>query len=311
MQWPLWEKPFVELSTLQNFLHFYCTNLRPNLSAQLWWFEFAQIQSWHLLRRYYNLLVSGSIGHESSPQASYINIPAVPKRPRNYPKTKTPWIALVIDQWSRPASAGSANLCYSDDTLSPAIVLLLWCYSPLSLVFECYSSCAIATTPFCLVPDCFDLFHKVEILHLAQQGIAASLSECPWLTPTPVIINHTWSVIVDDHSSLYVWCSNVGRGHGAADFNVNVSNADFKMWSNFEDPAGRGRLFISCIFGPYLVGWSAVVIFSEESKEVDQQLVRYEVDQLRSCQPIHWGSWKAVQFINWKISQLSRDQLEN
>ena len=89
------------------------------------------------------------------------------------------------------ATAGSANLCYSDDTLSPAIVLLLWCYSPLSLVFECYSSCAIATTPFCLVPDCFDLFHKVEILHLAQQGIAASLSECPWLTPTPVIKNHT------------------------------------------------------------------------------------------------------------------------
>ena len=177
--------------------------------------------------------------------------------------------------WPRSATAGSANLCYSDDTLSPAIVLLLWCYSPLSLVFECYSSCAIATTPFCLVPDCFDLFHKVEILHLAQQGIAASLSECPWLTPTPVIRNHTWSVIVDDHSSLYVWCSNVGRGHGAA---------DFKMCRNFEDPAGRGRLFISCIFGPYLVGWSAVVIFSEESKAVDQQLVRYEVDQLiRSC----------------------------
>ena len=82
------EKTFVELSTLQNFLHFYCTNLRPNLSAQLWWPEFAQTQSWHLLRRYYNLLVSGSIGHESSPQASYINIPAVPKRPRNYPKNE-------------------------------------------------------------------------------------------------------------------------------------------------------------------------------------------------------------------------------
>ena len=304
MQWPLWEKPFVELSTLQNFLHFYCTNLKPNLSAQLWWPEFAQIQSWHLLRRYYNLLVSGSIGHESSPQASYINIPAVPKRPRNHPKTKTPWIALVIDQWSRPASAGSANLCYSDDTLSPAIVLLLWCYSPLSLVFECYSSCAIATTPFCLVPDCFDLFHKVEILHLAQQGIAASLSECPWLTPTPVIKSHTWSVIVDDHSSLYVWCSNVGRGHGTADFNVNVSNADFKMCRNFEDPAGRGRLFISCIFGPYLVGWSAVVIFSEESKEVDQQLVRYEVDQLRSCQPIQLKSRAVYQLKNALAEQL-------
>ena len=298
MQWPLWEKPFVELSTLQNFLHFYCTNLKPNLSAQLWWLEFAQIQCWHLLHKYFNLLVSGSIGHESSPQASYINIPAVPKKSPKLPKKRRrPELP-----WPRSATAGSANLCYSDDTLSPAIVLLLWCYSPLSLVFECYSSCAIATTPFCLVPDCFDLFHKVEILHLAQQGIAASLSECPWLTPTPVIKNHTWSVIVDDHSSLYVWCSNVGRGHGAA---------DFKMCRNFKDPAGRGRLIISCIFGPYLVGWSAVVIFSEESKEVDQQLVRYEVDQLRSCQPIHWGSWKAVQFINWKISQLSRDQLEN
>ena len=204
--------------------------------------------------------------YSCSPQTS-------PKLPKKRRRPELPW--------SRSASAGSANLCYSDDTLSPAIVLLLWCYSPLSLVFECYSSCAIATTPFCLVPDCFDLFHKVEILHLAQQGIAASLSECPWLTPTPVIKNHTWSVIVDDHSSLYVWCSNVGRGHGAADFNVNVSNADFKL--NFANPAGRGRLIISCIFGPHLVGWSAVVIFSEESKAVDQQLVRYEVDQLRSC----------------------------
>ena len=204
--------------------------------------------------------------YSCSPQTS-------PKLPKKRRRPELPW--------SRPATAGSANLCYSDDTLSPAIVLLLWCYSPLSLVFECYSSCAIATTPFCLVPDCFDLFHKVEILHLAQQGIAASLSECPWLTPTPVIKNHTWSVIVDDHSSLYVWCSNVGRGHGAADFNVNVSNADFKL--NFANPAGRGRLIISCIFGPHLVGWSAVVIFSEESKAVDQQLVRYEVDQLRSC----------------------------
>ena len=111
--------------------------------------------------------------YSCSPQTS----PKIPKKRR---RPELPW--------SRPASAGSANLCYSDDTLSPAIVLLLWCYSPLSLVFECYSSCAIATTPFCLVPDCFDLFHKVEILHLAQQGIAASLSECPWLTPTPVII---------------------------------------------------------------------------------------------------------------------------
>ena len=110
-----------------------------------------------------------------------------PKSPRNHPKKRRrPELP-----WPRSATAGSANLCYSDDTLSPAIVLLLWCYSPLSLVFECYSSCAIATTPFCLVPDCFDLFHKVEILHLAQQGIAASLSECPWLTPTPVIRNHT------------------------------------------------------------------------------------------------------------------------
>ena len=191
-------KTFVELSTLQNFLHFYCTNLKPNLSAQLWWPEFAQIQSWHLLHKYYNLLVSGSIGHESSPQASYINIPAVPQKSPKLPKKRRrPELP-----WSRSATAGSANLCYSDDTLSPAIVLLLWCYSPLSLVFECYSSCAIATTPFCLVPDCFDLFHKVEILHLAQQGIAASLSECPWLTPTPVIRNHTWSVIVDDHSSM-------------------------------------------------------------------------------------------------------------
>ena len=221
------------------------------------------------------------------PTSIFLQSPNVPEITQKRRRPELPW--------SRPATAGSANLCYSDDTLSPAIVLLLWCYSPLSLVFECYSSCAIATTPFCLVPDCFDLFHKVEILHLAQQGIAASLSECPWLTPTPVIKNHTWSVIVDDHSSLYVWCSNVGRGHGTA---------DFKMCCNFEDPAGRGRLFVSCIFGPYLVGWSAVVIFSEESKEVDQQLVRYEVDQLRSCQPIHWGSWKAP-----KLCSLSTEKL--
>merc|ERR1712223_1326241 len=87
--------------------------------------------------------------HESSPQSSYINIPAVPKKsPKSPKKRRRPELP-----WSRPASAGSANLCYSDDTLSPAIVLLLWCYSPLSLVFECYSSCAIATTPFCLVPQ--------------------------------------------------------------------------------------------------------------------------------------------------------------
>ena len=114
------------------------------------------------------------------PTSIFLQFPNVPEITQKRRRPELPW--------SRPATAGSANLCYSDDTLSPAIVLLLWCYSPLSLVFECYSSCAIATTPFCLVPDCFDLFHKVEILHLAQQGIAASLSECPWLTPTPVII---------------------------------------------------------------------------------------------------------------------------
>ena len=117
------------------------------------------------------------------PTSIFLQSPNVPEITQKRRRPELPW--------SRPATAGSANLCYSDDTLSPAIVLLLWCYSPLSLVFECYSSCAIATTPFCLVPDCFDLFHKVEILHLAQQGIAASLSECPWLTPTPVIKNHT------------------------------------------------------------------------------------------------------------------------
>ena len=117
------------------------------------------------------------------PTSIFLQFPNVPEITQKRRRPELPW--------SRPATAGSANLCYSDDTLSPAIVLLLWCYSPLSLVFECYSSCAIATTPFCLVPDCFDLFHKVEILHLAQQGIAASLSECPWLTPTPVIRNHT------------------------------------------------------------------------------------------------------------------------
>ena len=144
-------------------------------------------ESTSFFNKYYTFVIPGSIGHESSPQASYINIPAVPKKSPKLPKKRRrPELP-----WSRTATAGSANLCYSDDTLSPAIVLLLWCYSPLSLVFECYSSCAIATTPFCLVPDCFDLFHKVEILHLAQQGIAASLSECPWLTPTPVIKNHT------------------------------------------------------------------------------------------------------------------------
>ena len=38
--------------------------------------------------KYLSFVVSGSIGHESSPQASYINIPAVPKRPRNYPKNE-------------------------------------------------------------------------------------------------------------------------------------------------------------------------------------------------------------------------------
>ena len=184
MQWPLWEKPFVELSTLQNFLHFYCTNLRPNLSAQLWWPEFAQIHSWHHFSINIKTLLfqvpSAMSLPPKLPTSIFLQFPNVPEITQKRRRPELPW--------SRPASAGSANLCYSDDTLSPAIVLLLWCYSPLSLVFECYSSCAIATTPFCLVPDCFDLFHKVEILHLAQQGIAASLSECPWLTPTPVII---------------------------------------------------------------------------------------------------------------------------
>jgi len=46
------------------------------------------------------------------------------------------------------------------------------------------------------------------------------------------------------------------------------------------------------------------VIFYGESKEVDQQLVRYEVDQLRSCQPIQLKSRAVYQLKNELAEQL-------
>ena len=211
--------------------------------------------------------------------------------------------------WPRPATAGSANLCYSDDTLSPAIVLLLWCYSPLSLVFECYSSCAIATTPFCLVPDCFDLFRKVEILHLAQQGIAASLSECPWLTPTPVIINHTWSVIVDDHSwwSLITACMCDAQTWGAATAQL-ISKCDA---TTLKIPqVGAGWLSAAYLGLTWLADqllWSSV----KKAKQLisnwsDMKLISWEVVSPYTEVVEKLCSLSTDKFVSW-----AADQLEN
>ena len=124
------------------------------------------------------------------PPPSYINIPADPKMSpkkedaQNCPKRPSSALAS-------PLRAVRANPCYSDgDSQSPAIVLLLWCYTPVSLLSKCYSSCAIVTvTPFVLSPTVLICSCSWGFTQLQRQSIAASSSECPRLTRKPVIVD--------------------------------------------------------------------------------------------------------------------------
>ena len=128
---------------------------------------------------------------------------------------KRPWedaqIALALFcNWSTfivaTLSSLQANLCYSDDTPSPAIVLLLWCYTPVSMpVSKCYSSCAMANDTLCLVPDCFDL-----ILHLdVDIRISAYLHICIIAYSAICIFAylHIHLGAETEHSGLPVWMS--------------------------------------------------------------------------------------------------------
>ena len=131
-------------------LHFDCINLKSHLSRQLWWPEFDGFCK--------NLTIafSGSIGHESPPllpTSIFLQPQNVPKRPwEDALNCPGPVLHLAQLPYYWPPWAVRANPCYSDDALSPAIVLLLWCYTPISVVSKCYSSCAMATTPFVLSP---------------------------------------------------------------------------------------------------------------------------------------------------------------
>ena len=111
------------------------------------------------------------------------NVPEKRRRPK---LPKRPSSAL-----DSPLRAVRANPCYSDgDTQSPAIVLLLWCYTPVSLLSKCYSSCAIVTvTPFVLSPTVLICSCSWGFTQLQRQSIAASSSECPRLTRKPVIVD--------------------------------------------------------------------------------------------------------------------------